>query len=690
MSSKRFIFTLLVSVLPLCVVAQADDTVLWRQLYSDFELNQYVIEIPLDRNISQQIKDRIRSYEYRLAYVPMDSLADGNTAVLRFGFFRSSNEAIQLLESSGFAPNSQSAQIISNVEYEAVLDEISADLNTASVSTGDYYVFAIEPGGIDPFEEASTRILDQAKILYSQQQFALAAKYYSLLSLIGEEKVASWALELLGLCYERMGDLDSAILAYNSVLEDYPDNAGYSRVQQRLRGLVTAASEVQESLRKSSYTASNNEFSTRGVFGQYYRTLSRSVNDGPDEEVLSTLSTDFDLRFSMQKSGHDLTGRINGYSIKDNLDSEDSKLRLKRVLIEYLHQGSGLSMEVGRQRDFDSGVFSSFDGATIGYPLSQNLNISISAGEPVYTSDIYDDIEHSFYSANLEWELSERWQMTSYFIAQTLNDVTDRQAVGLRAQYSSNRFTSSVAADYDTAFTEINNLIWNANFRPNEAINISANFGYQRSPFLTATNILIGQAELDLEGYLQSQDNRDTLLEDALARTSLSQYYSLSINSNLSESLKFLADVYVSDLTEIPSSDFLLGAATSTSDVSAFSQITYGAQLIKDALFYPTESTALGIRRSEGDTSSSTQIFVRERLRFGSKFSVSPKISYSSTQFTNSEDTRTQIRYSLELIYRPFQKAELSLEAGNESMQTDLTDNKFGSTYMFAGYRINF
>ncbi len=230
----------------------------------------------------------------------------------------------------------------------------------------------------------------------------------------------------------------------------------------------------------------------------------------------------------------------------------------------------------------------------------------------------------------------------------------------------------------------------NAGYQFTGNLSVSAAYGKQRSPFLTASNILIGQADLDLELYLLSRDNVDTLLEQALSRTSLNQFFTLSINSRLSSNIQLFTNYYHSSLSNIPSYEFLQGGMDAPDIRSAFQQQSFGSQLMIENLFFDFESTSLGFRVNSGSSSSSNQVFVKERYRIGSKFLLSPQLMYTAVSFDASDERESRLRSSLVLIYKPVSNGEFNLEVGNEQISRDIRPDTYSSTYVFAGYRFSF
>ena len=115
-----------------------------------------------------------------------------------------------------------------------------------------------------------------------------------------------------------------------------------------------------------------------------------------------------------------------------------------------------------------------------------------------------------------------------------------------------------------------------------------------------------------------------------------------------------------------------------------------GAQLIINNAFFSNDSTSLGLRSSDGTSSSSISLFLNDRIRIGNSLVVNPKINYSQTSYDAQREDQNQLRYALSLRYKPFRNTELSLEWGSESISVPQGGQDFDSNYLFFGYRVHF
>lgn len=665
----------------------------WINDLNNYSTNQYTIVIPLTPENLKQLTNRFSLYRFSLIYIPIKELQSGKQAYIHIGFYSNEQDLIDFTEDSKFLYSDQRVERVSVQEHTAVM--AAAQAKEAN-KQGDYYVFAIGANTVEVFKRVSKDILAAGKELYVAKKYQEASVQYQLLSIIaGDDETAAWATELYGLCFEKQKEFSDAIDVYEQLLTDFPETSGVPRVEQRLRGLTTAASDEQNRVGGKDIETKEIRVFTRGVFGQHYRTLTRTVNNQESEEVSSYLTSNFDVRSTATWKDHTIKARFNGFHVSDQFDPDNSDLRLKRVFIDYKHRETGTSVALGRIKQYDSGQFTQFDGLTVSYPVRENIRVGASVGTPVYYSGVYENLNYFFYSGHGSWAINDEWRVNGYVLSQTLNDVTDRQAVGFRTQYYTDKMTSSLNVDFDVAFGELNNLVWRGSYTLTDKTSFGASLGSQRSPFLTATNIFIGQPDLDLDLYLQSQANQDSLLDDALARTSINQYFTLTYNQELFEDILFGLDFTQSNLTDIPSLETLLGLVPvddvlEGEDTSSFSQSSFGGQFVVQKLFSQSDAVTLGLRASSSENSEVLLFYLNERIRIGKKWTIQPKFSYAQSKILRNNTDQQTWRYSLSVLFRPWKTSEISIEAGGDNLTTGLDDSKFDSIFIFAGYRLYF
>ncbi|MEJ2681153.1 MAG: hypothetical protein P8144_06635 [Gammaproteobacteria bacterium] len=489
-------------------------------------------------------------------------------------------------------------------------------------------------------------------------------------------------MELHALSIERGGDRAQALKLYQNLAETLEDGANKTRVTQRLTALASADQNTREKLRKTKYLTKKDPFSSQGFVAQNYLSLTNKTNDN-SEKVLETLSTDYDLRTSYTQGTHVFFSRINGYSIADNLDKDDSYSRINWFSLNYKNESNDLQATLGRQRDRDNGAFYRFDGLTIQYPLASHTIIGFATGEPHYRSDIYDNVKIRFNSVYSTSRVNQNLKLNGYLNRQTIEGIVDRSAIGGSLRYRDKNINGIVNLDYDIEFNELNNLLISATYLLTPDSNISSIIGLQRSPFLTVKNVIIGQFDTDIATFLSEQENRENIYDTAEQKTAINHYYSLSYTNQIGGDIRMISDIYLSNTQD-------QRPANEIDTPLDFKYQSTGLQFVKSSDTKLDHTTTLGVRYTTSDTSNSASIFLGERLRFNQKLYVTPKISFFTIENKNTAVRQPRLRYHLLANYRPSRSVDLHGEIGQEKTEFRNVDIESSSTYFHIGYSYRF
>ncbi|MCR6653018.1 MAG: hypothetical protein NVV73_16710 [Cellvibrionaceae bacterium] len=652
-------------------------------LYREHASAGFVVEWPVSAGGVNALRARLGRYAYLAFYTSPAQMTNQPLPLVSLGFFVTRAEAEKFVLDN--------ASVFTGLRVLSVSAEQHRQLFTPTEQKSSYW---LNPATEDRHAGVQA-ILAEAKNLFTNQQYQRALNYYAVLSLSSDVEISAWAQELMGLTYERLGQTELALQSYRTLLASRAEGSWVKRVNQRLRALETAADDGQDALRKSKYAQTDQRFYWRGVLGQFYNYMERGGKYVRDEDVFAVVATNYDFTAGYRHPEHNIEVRLSGYDHADLLDHvDDDKTAIKRFYLDYTHVDTGLNLVGGRQRDYDSGTYTYFDGLSVKYPLSQRWKVGFNAGVPVLFSDFYDYMDREFYSLQTSFDWNANWSVAGYVTQQTVYGETDRAAYGGRAQYVSQRFSSYVNVDYDYEFAELNVLRWQGSYQINESNRVAAQVGRQRSPFLTSTNILIGQPYLNLEQYLRTQFNRDYLLYHALERTSLFEYGSLNYQWQVDSTLQIMVDLYQSVSSDMPLFEVtevdLMEAKVESKDAE-YRYSSAGVQAIVDDFFGVGDSATLGVRVADTTQATSSMIHIGERFRlFGNRLFVTPKVHFKYDQRKADDTAQTNVRGSLALAYRPWRNTELRLEAGNEAIRDVDTKNSLDYSYVFAGYHLRF
>ena len=658
-----------------------------RVLYNSYDKAQFAVQMPLTAEAIEELRPRLGRYWYLLLHASQADLNRSGSPVIQFGFFASREEAAQFAAEMQELLGRLQVVDISRDDYKRVLGLRPEHLNQGSAQT-----FWLSPA--DDTTQASLKVLlDQAKAHYIDGNYKQALNHYLALSLAPDAATSEWARELVGLSFERLEQRDQAKAVYQRLLADAPASLGAPRVTQRLRALETAMDDGQEALRRSRYQNQGDRTSVRGVFGQSYRYLTRSGDQLARQDVLSVISTNFDVHAATRTEDHEFEARLNGYVLYDEMNDGATRNLLRNMNIKYTHTDSGLNLTGGRLRDFRTGVYSSFDGVSVQYPVMNKLSVGFNYGEPVLFADVYDDLDRSFFSLQANYEFSDQWRLASYYTEQTLFGEDDRKAYGGEVRYRGEQLSAYINLDYDYIFADFNNLLLGSTYRFDDGSHLTGSYGRQRSPFLTATNILVGQSQLDIEDYLRLQINRDNLLYDALQRTAVTEFGSLSYSRKLEENLDLSVDVYQSAMNEVPLflSEEERAGEPSVSAAGSYRYSSLGVHLNATNFLGMNDTATVALRYSDTSSSSTSSLQLGERLRFFSgRLLVTPKLNFAYTQRKDTDYSQLRVRSSIAVNYRPVRNADLHIEVGNESFNDLQNDLGINSQFLYAGYSWRF
>lgn len=653
------------------------------ELYKDHANAGFAVQWPVSAGGVNAVRSKLPRYSYLAFYTSPQLLQNKPLPLVQMGFFRTRTEAEKFVEDNAGAFNGLRAVSVSAAEHQRLF----------SPSSRDQALFWLQPAAMDNLAGAQAVMAD-AKNLYMNEQYQQALNYYSALSMVSDRDISVWAQELTGLTYERLGHRDLALQSYQDLLANHPEGSWVGRVQQRLRALETAPDDGKSALRKSQYNQQREKYYWRGVLGQTYSYMERGGKTIPDEDILAALYTHYDLTAGYRLPGHELEVRLNGYDVADMLDHVDNdKTAIKRLYLDYTHVDTGLNFVGGRQKDYDSGMYHYFDGLSVKYPLSPRWQIGANVGVPVQFSDFYDYMDREFFSLQTRFDWEKNWSVAGYVTQQTVYGETDRAAFGGRVQYASEKFSTFANVDYDYEFSEVNLLRWQGTYTFDNRNHLSMNYSQQRSPLLSATNVLLGQPYLNLEQYLQSQANRDYLLFYALERTSLYESGSVSYQHHVDENLQLLVDIYHSVSTDVPifgADDTGTNAPVQSNDAE-YRYSSAGLQATINNFIGMNDSATLGVRVADTDLSSSNMVHVSERIRlFSNKLFITPRVHLKYTEDKADETAQTNLRGSLALNYRPWRNTELRMEMGNEVVRDLDEKNNIDFSYLYIGYQIRF
>ena len=535
-------------------------------------------------------------------------------------------------------------------------------------------------------------LMADAKRAMTAGELSMAVQIYTKVLQQPEGQYHPQAQEFLALARERNGQIAHARAEYQRFLATWPDDPGAQRVKQRLATLLAqpAARSPAGPTTIASATSrrgSQNPWSLRTFFNQYYRRDVNQVNDG--DEIVSQSALYSDINFDARRRGdrYDFSARLSGGFRYDFLGEEDGSGNDFRVSYAYADLADtrlGLRGRLGRQSKNSGGVLGRFDGGNLGYQVNDRIGVELVAGKPVRsTSDGVDD-ERVFYGVSSTVAvLPDSLDVGMFFVSQSVEDMTDRRAVGAEMRYFSETASVWAMADYDIEFAELGSLFLQGSWRLPTQTTLTGVFDRRLSPFLSASNALIGQQVADFN-ELMSLFTEEEIRQLALDRAAQSSTVTLGISQPLTPKLQVNLNASESRLEATPDSGGVTGNPASTyrymsTDLVASSLVTEG------------DVSILGLRYADSETNETISVRLDTRFPLGS-FRINPRLRLDHRTVKSDDSTQWTYTPGIRLQYRRDRRLRIDIETGMQFSTRELPtiDQDRESWFVNVGYQLFF
>lgn len=541
-----------------------------------------------------------------------------------------------------------------------------------------------QPANNASADPAISQLMKDARAAMKEAQYDRAIQTYQEILDLPEHAFQRDALELLGLAYERAGNLTKAQETYERYIQLYPRDDATQRVKQRLAGITTATWTSPEKL-KVTKRKPGEEWQLYGSLSQYIR---RDVSQVEDlDSVVNQFALASYVDFISRKRGDDLEIKTrltaSDYHDLDSTNQNDQRLSYAYLDLNYRQRGS--SLRLGRQNASGGGVLGRFDGIDAGYRLSEHYKLGVVAGLPVErTSDMDFDTSRYFYGVNLEtgpWR--QYWEANTYLIEQQADGLLDRRAVGGELRYLHPTVNLYSLVDYDIAFSTLNIFSAQGSYTSERNDTYTFIIDYRNAPVITATNALIGQFDESLSD-LKKRYSTDELNALARDRTSRSTLYMLGYTHPIGDRYRWDFDISTIDFAATPASGDV-PASEASSEYYASSQFTV-MNLLRQG-----DSHILGLGYNLGDTYDTTTLNANSRLPAGDHWHINPRLILSQTSYDNG-DSLQRLAPGLKVDYQLSRTMLLEFDSLYEISKQSLWYGDQDSTdyYLDIGYRWDF
>lgn len=541
----------------------------------------------------------------------------------------------------------------------------------------------VAPGEAGPAESRLDAIMDEGRKAMTAGDNRRAILLFQ--KVLGEprNRHSAEAKELLGLAYQRKGQLAHAREEYEDYLRRYADSEGARRVSQRLHALLTARKPGRPRAQKTQPARRGFRHALSGSASQFYQSNIRDTDVDGSETTNAAL--DSDLFLTSRHSGDEVSVRTNfagsyRYDFLGELDSSDAT-RITSGFVDVRRRRSALSARLGRQSESGSGVLGRFDGAKLGVPLWLGSRLELVSGFPVdFTESNRINHARPFYGVSLHLDALEQWDAELFAIQQRIEGVEDRRAVGGQVRFTGQSGFAFALVDYELSYRELNTLMFIANWRVLERTTLNALVDVRKSPVLTTFNALQGQPVDDFED-LEDLFSDDEIRELAEDRTADARTFTVGVSHELSSTWQLTGDATLSNLSETEASGGV--DATPGTDNEYF----YSLQATASGLLMEGSYTSFGLRVADGDLTDRYAVNLGGRYPLWSRLRVGPQLTVELRRAEDGEDT-AMWRPSLKLFYR-WRRLRFEAQGGVDLLNGTANDGESDETAWFFrfGYR---
>jgi len=622
---------------------------------------------------------------------------------LNLGFFTSTTEAERTRKQLLAQYPEARVRLISAAERDASA-RTTIRVPSATASSPPTPVTPVRPipapvvaaAGPATIEAEAINLIDRARDALTRGDNVVAIQNLSQLLQLPPNRQSQEAQELIGVAEERVGNAPRARKEYELYLKLYPEGPGADRVRQRLASLNTPAEKPEL---KSARRRDVDITTMYGGFSQYYyygnAKIDTTIQTGPTVTPQDTLSlTDQ----SALISSLDVNARIrrgdwdNRIVIRDShtwnfLEGAENQNRLYSAYGESRYKPFDLSGRFGRQPGNTGGVLGRFDGATLGYGLLPKWRVNLVAGKPVEFNPINSDKQ--FWGTSVDFgTFAEHWSGNLYYIQQTVDDVTDRQATGTEIRYFDPKRTAFALIDYDLSFGDLNIGMFQLTRLFGTKTSLNVLIDHRKAPILTLSNAVIGEIDTSIRSQLQTL-SEDELRAQADARTAESNLYMIGVNHNFNTKWQLGGDVKLFNTTGTPASG-PLPATSGTGNI-----YVYTLQGISTSIFSKRDISVLSLSYLNSPTYSGQSVSLSNRTLIYDRWMFDLALRYYG-QEDEAGTTLTRWSPSLRLGYRWRDQLTIEAEYGYEKTLTESTTPTSNITddskrnYFSLGYRWDF
>ena len=515
------------------------------------------------------------------------------------------------------------------------------------------------------------------------------------LLLLPPNSVMQDAQELIGVAWERSGDLARARMEYELYLKLFAGGEGAQRVAQRLASMGAAPGKAEGAAQAAEtgkagpgglkYTGSIAEY----YFGGKSRTQSLvNLGSGIDQATLtktteSALVTSLDLGARYITEESDVRAVLRGTGSRNLTSTSTNESTVSAAYVDYRQISSGLALRVGRQSAINGGLLGMFDGLSLTYPVRPGLRVNLMGGLPA--NPVVTAPSERLYAGMVEMDaILPNLNGDMYIVDQTTEGITNRRAIGAELRYAAEQGSLYTLLDYDQLLRAVNAFSVQGSLQGAGQTTYTLLLDSRRAPSLLMTNALISTGDTSLSGLMQRLNlSLDEVALLAKSTSAQARQILFSASRPLAEKWQATADLRYSDVGELPA----VGNFEATPATGA--QRGFSLQLTGSNLYSRRDINNFNLSILSTPSFRGTQLAYNNLTGFDdNKITVEPSLRYyvqNDTLGTRMTRVTPGIRSSYALSKRTSLMGELMIE---RSINDGLTNqDTTTSAYFYLGVR---
>ncbi len=540
-------------------------------------------------------------------------------------------------------------------------------------------------------------LMTAARTALQDKNYTAAINNLNQVLFLPPNKFSRDAQELIGVAWERAGDLKKARTEYDLYLRLFPQAEGSDRVRQRLAAITEISTPPVPGVVASVPAATSGPDlgnKASGSIAQYFyggKSRSQSIVNvaaGIDQSTLtktteSAIVTSLDLSDRYRTESSETHAVLRGTNSKNFLASSHSESVLSAAYVDYHNLRSDLDLRVGRQTAVGGGLLGLFDGLSGGYPLTPKLKLSVMGGVPA--NQLVSAPSQRLAAAVLDGSgLYEHFGASVYAVEQWTESIVDRKAIGTELRVFGERASIYSLIDYDTQFAQVNAVTLQGSVQAPGQTTLTFLADQRRAPSLQMSNALISNTSgiTSLRTLLQTE-SLGQIKDEALATSAKAKQGLVSVSRSLGQKWQAGFDVRYSSIGALPAiGNFEAQPATGA-------QYTYTLQLTGSDLYSTRDINGFSLSQLTSSTLHGTQFAYNNLSSWQAyRLTFEPSIRY----YTQHDSTGIRLRrYSpgFRVSWQASKRASLLGETLLEHSTTNgpVNSDKTNSAFFYVGYR---